>query len=277
METDMNGGRRLRWTLTCWCLASVLLTACASSPRRSTRRQLRLDTETASQLKHAATASGSTSGLAVSTIRAVASNLARIAPPLIPLLGGEEQVSQLEELLVECARQAERQVNSEQFGDRSPTRQERGEEVVVDGCVEPLTRAMLLGQQKHVLALECARDVLKELWPAQFSIEQRYRYYPNANFLELVTAREEAHLIAQGCTRELWRTIKPDILLHADNDWRRAAITLEYKFPCPDTNEPQWREYDGDSAYAGSNQGQVYEKAFGGEALLISPRRGVTR
>jgi hypothetical protein len=203
--------------------------------------------------------------------------MARIAPSLIRLLGGQEQVSQLEELLVECARHAERQVNSEHFGDRSPTRQECGEEVEMDGCVEPITRAMLLGQQKHALALECARDVLKELWPAPVSIEQRYRYYPNAKFIERVSAKEEARLIAQGCTRELWRTIKPDIVLHADHHPLRAALTLEFKFPCPDTNAPQWKVYGENSAYTGSDQGQVYRDALGGEALIISPRLGVTR
>lgn len=273
----MRDGQRVHWTLTCLCLASALLTACASSPRHSTRGQLRLDTETASQLKHAAAATASTSGLAASATRAVASNLARIAPPLIYLLGGDEQVSQLEELLVECARQAERQVNSEHFGDRAPTRQECGEEIEVDGCVEPITRAMLLGQQKHALALECASDVLKELWPGPVSIEQRYRYYPSSKFLETVNEEQEKRLIAQGCSRELWRTIKPDLVLHVDHDWRRAALIIEFKFPCPDTNEPQWKMYGENSAYAGSNQGQVYKDALGGEALIISPRWGVTR
>ncbi|HEX8702174.1 MAG TPA: hypothetical protein VF815_25305, partial [Myxococcaceae bacterium] len=171
---------------------------------------------------------------------------------------------------------AERKVNAEHFGDRSPTRQECGEEVMVDGCVEPITRAMHLGQQKHALALECARDVLKELWPAPFSIEQRYRYYPNARFLEVVSAKEEERLIAQGCTRELWRTIKPDIVLHADHNWLRAVLILEFKFPCPDTNEPQWKRYGENSAYSGSNQDQIYKDALGGEALMLSPQ-GVTR
>ncbi len=270
----MTQSRRQRWKYPRLWLASALLMACATSPRSPARRELRLDTETASRLRHAASATEATSGLAASTTRVVASNLARITPALIRIMGGEEQVSQLEEVLVECARQAERQVNSEHFGDRSPTRQECGEEVEVDGCVAPVTRAMLLGRQKHALALECARDVLKELWPGLVSIEPRYRYYPSTKLLETINAREEAHLLAQGCTRELWRTIKPDIVLHADNQWPRAVIILEFKFPCPDTNRPQWKLYGEDSAYAGFSQRHIYEEALGGEALLISPRRG---
>lgn len=119
--------------------------------------------------------------------------------------------------------------------------------------------------------------MLEELWPRPFSIEQRYRYYANARFLERVSREEEARLVAQGCTRELWRTIKPDIVLHADGDWRRSALTLDFKFPCPGTNEPQWKEYGESSAYVGSNQGKIYKEALGGEALIISPRRGLIR
>jgi hypothetical protein len=272
----MTEGRSKYWKFPCFCLISVLLTACASSPRHVARRDLRLDTETASRLRHAAAATETTSELAVSTARVVASGLVRNAPWLIRLMGDEEQVSQLEESLVECARYAERKVNAEHFGDRSPTRQECGEEVEVDGCLEPITQAMLLGQQKHALALECARDVLKELWPARFSIEQRYRYYPSTKFLEFVSAREEADLLAQGCTSKLWRTIKPDIVLHADYNWLRAVLILEFKFPCPDTNTPQWKPYGEKSAYSGSSQDQIYKDALGGEALMISPQ-GVTR
>jgi hypothetical protein len=119
--------------------------------------------------------------------------------------------------------------------------------------------------------------VLKELWPAPFSLEQRYRYYQHAKFLETVSRAEEERLIAQGCTRELWRTIKPDIVLHADRSLLRSALTLDFKFPCPDTNKPQWKEYGEDSAYAGSNQRDIYQEALGGEPVLISPRRGVTQ
>ncbi len=111
----MTECRTVRWKFTGLCLASALLTACVSSPRPGARRELRLDTERASQLKHAAAATETTSGLALSTTRVVASNLIRNAPWLIRLMDGEEQVNQLEEMLVECARYAERKVNAEHF------------------------------------------------------------------------------------------------------------------------------------------------------------------
>lgn len=92
-----------------------------------------------------------------------------------------------------------------------------------------------------------------------------------------VSPQEEARLLQQGCTAELWRTIKPDLVLHVGRDVLRSVVTLDYKFPCPETNEPRWREYDGSSAYAGFNQGQIYKKALGGEPVLISPKPGGAR
>jgi hypothetical protein len=206
----------------------------------------------------------------------VASNLGRLVPALLAVLEHDNAVGQLEERLWECARLAEQQVNASHFGNRPPTRAECGEELTVEGCPEPITRAMLLGQQKHALALQCAQQALEQLWPAPFSIEQRYRYYPNAQFLETVSRQEEARLIAQGCTRELWRTIVPDIVLHADrSSLLRSVLTLDFKFPCPGSNEPRWTRYGGRSAYAGSTQGEIYKKALGGEPVIISPLTGL--
>lgn len=265
-----------RWTGARVLLASALLSACVSGPQRTARRELRfLDTETASRLRHAATVSEGSSAVAPVATLVVASTLVRAVPLIATVLKSEQRARELEEQLVECARLAEREVNASHFGNRSPTRQECGEELDVDGCDARITRAMLLGQEKHALALRCAREVLKQLWPAPFSIEQRYRYYPNANILETVSPQEEARLIAQGCTRELWRTIKPDIVLHANHDLLRAVLIIDFKFPCPDTNEPRWTQYGERSAYAGYSQGQLYKQALGGEAVMISPGTGV--
>jgi len=257
-------------------VASALLGACASGSRHSERGELRLDTETVGRFRHAAAVGKAVSALAPAATRTVAASiLAESVPVLLVLLKSDNAVGELEERLVECAIQAERQVNASYFGNRAPTRQECGEEVDVDGCGGRLTRAMLLGQQKHVLALQCAREVLAQLWPGPYSLEQRYRYYRNARLLETVSPEEEARLIAQGCTRELWRTIKPDLVLHGDRDLLRSVLTLDFKFPCPDTNQPQWTRYGETSAYAGSSQGSIYKEALGGKALIISPQTGV--
>jgi hypothetical protein len=234
---------------------------------------LRLDTETVGRVRHAAAISKGASSVASTATAAVASTLAQTAPILLTLLDGDNAVGEMEEQLVECAKRAERQINSQFFGNRAPTRQECGEEVLVDGCKAPITRAMHLGKLKHDIALPCAQRVLEQLWPAPFSIEQRYRYYPNAKFVETVTREEEARLIDQGCTHDLWRTIKPDIVLHADrSSLRQSVLTLDFKFPCPGTNQPQWTRYGESSAYYGNTQREIYKDALGGEALIISPQ-----
>jgi hypothetical protein len=131
---------------------------------------------------------------------------------------------------------------------------------------------MLLGRQKHVIALACARGVLEQLWPRPFSIEQRYRYHSRANVLESIDRAKEQQLIKERCTEELRGTIKPDIVLHADYNLLQAALILDFKFPCPPTNSPLWTQYREPSPYAGSNQGEIYKKALGGETLLIYPK-----
>ena len=252
-------------------LASALLMACASAPHQG----LRLDTNTVGSVRHAAALSARIAATTAS--RTAASYFIQYAPVLLTLLKSDNAVGDLEERLVECARMAERQVNARFFGDRPPTRQECGEEVEQDGCVKPITRAMQLGLQKHGLALQCAREVLEERWPAPFSIEQRYRFYANAGVLETVSREQEARLIAQGCTGELRGTIKPDLVLHADRNLLKAALILDFKFPCPDTNPPRWTPYGENSAFTGRKQGELYEEALKGKAMIISPRKGVTQ
>ncbi|WP_186001942.1 hypothetical protein [Corallococcus sp. Z5C101001] len=257
------------------CVTGALLTACAGSSRTSRHGELGfVDSDTAARARYAAYVAEQASAQAAT--RAVASTLVRYIPPaVLALMQHEHAVDELEERLAACAVQAERLGNARFFRDRPPTRQECGEVVEHDACGNPITRAMHLGKQKHVLALQCAEEALKALWPAPFSIEQRYRYYPNARMVETVSRREEARLIADGCTDELRGTIKPDLVLHADRDLLKAALILDFKFPCPQTNVARWTEYGSNSAYANESQRVIYERALGGRAMLVSPRTGV--
>ncbi|RKH54696.1 hypothetical protein D7W81_37860 [Corallococcus aberystwythensis] len=232
-----------------------------------------MDTETAGKARYAAYVAEQA---AASATRAVASPLLRAIPPaVLALMQREHAADELEKRLADCAVQAEQVGNARFFEGRPPTRQECSEVVEKDRCGNPVTRAMQLGKQKHVLALECAEQVLKERWPAPFSIEQRYRYYPNARMVETISPEKEARLIAEGCTEELRGTIKPDLVLHEGRNLLKAALTLDFKFPCPDSNQPQWTAYGPSSPYFGQDQGKVYKAALDGQALLISPKFGV--
>jgi hypothetical protein len=142
----------------------------------------------------------------------------------------------------------------------------------VDGCPEPITRAMLLGRQKHTVALACARDVLTRLWPRPFSIEQRYRYYPRSRILATISREKEQQLLREGCSKDLWGSIKPDIVLHSDYNLLQAALIIDLKFPCPPSNDPTWRSYGKRSAYEGLTQEQVYQQALDGKVFMLTPR-----
>ncbi|RKH94302.1 hypothetical protein [Corallococcus sp. AB038B] len=234
-----------------------------------------MDSETAGKARHAAYVAEQASARAAT--QAMASPLVRAIPPaVLALMQQGHDADELEKQLAECAVQAEQLGNARYFLGRPPTHQECAEVVAQDRCGKPVTRAMQLGKQKHVIALQCAEAVLKELWPAPFSIEQRYRYYPNARFLETISPEKEARLIAEGCTEELRGTIKPDLVLHGDRNLLLAVLILDFKFPCPGTNRPQWTRYGSSSPYADDLQGSVYEIALGGKALLISPAKGIT-
>ena len=56
------------------------------------------------------------------------------------------------------------------------------------------------------------------------------------------------------------------------SNWRLAALILDFKFPCPDTNDPHWRRYGNDSAYSNRTQDEVYREALGGKTAILSPQ-----
>jgi hypothetical protein len=130
---------------------------------------------------------------------------------------------------------------------------------------------MELGNLKHAHALACMQDILRELWPAPVSIEQRYRFYRHAKVIETISRAEEQRLLDEDCAGELRGTIKPDVVLHADRHLLRAILILDLKFPCPGNREPQWTKYGEKGAYGGSNQRRIYGEALGGTALMMSP------
>ena len=94
--------------------------------------------------------------------------------------------------------------------------------------------------------------------------------------MERVSREEEQHLLTSGCTQGLWRTIKPDLVLHGRDSPQRACHVFDFKFPCLEGKQPQWTRYGERSAFAGADQGTVYTEALGCKAVMLSPQ-GVFR
>jgi hypothetical protein len=134
-----------------------------------------------------------------------------------------------------------------------------------------MTRAAALGREKHSVALNCAREVLDEEWGSHYSIERRYRFFRQSRLLESVSREEEKRLLARGCTQGLWRTIKPDLVLHGRDNRQSTCHVFDFKFPCIEGKRPQWTRYGEKSAFAGSDQGTIYTEALGCRAVMISP------
>ncbi|XXF77553.1 hypothetical protein P2318_31545 [Myxococcaceae bacterium GXIMD 01537] len=253
-------------------LAGLLLSCAITSPRGGpSRRDLRLDSYTTHCARNPApcVVKPEPPLPAPPTVSAAASTATAVGALV---LRDSKTLDDLERLLVECAAKADAEVNRRWFGDRGPTRKECDDEVdvVADGCVEHIPGAIALGREKHAVAAACARKALEE-GGYVFSLEPRYRFYRESRILERVGREEEARLLAKGCTRELWRTIKPDVVLHSLTGRESPCRVFDFKFPCYPGRKPTWTLYKDPSAFAGASQGTIYSEALGCSALLVSP------
>ncbi|QRK05496.1 hypothetical protein JQX13_35795 [Archangium violaceum] len=178
--------------------------------------------------------------------------------------------SSIERELVECAEWANETVNRQHFGGNNPSRSQCQEELGKDPCGRKVTRAMQLGNEKHRLALQCAKQKLGARIPGRFSVEQRYRYDQQTGKKQLVGSEEEHALRQQGCADELVGTLVPDVVIHSGNPLEVLAV-YDFKFPCPTSNEPRWNDYPKGHPYHESNQGAMYHRALGVRPFRVAP------
>lgn len=109
----------------------------------------------------------------------------------------------------------------------------------------------------------------------RFSLEQRYRGDPQTGWKELVSPEEARRLLQQGCGGELEGTIVPDVVIHTGNPLEVLAV-YDFKFPCPETNSPTWRDYE-KGPFAGSTQERIYFGILKVVPNLVAPIRGIIR
>ncbi|HEX5749904.1 MAG TPA: hypothetical protein VFZ09_26975 [Archangium sp.] len=190
-------------------------------------------------------------------VASVAATLRVLAP---------ETRSSIEQALVECVEWAHGEVNRQRFGGQSPSREQCREELPgADPCGKKVTRAMQLGTEKHALARQCVEQKLNARIPGRFSLDQRYRYDPRTGQRQLISREEARTLLQQGCGEELKGTIVPDVVIHTGNPLEVLAV-YDFKFPCPISNPPDWREYAN-----GSLQGDTYRQILGVGPDLVAP------
>jgi hypothetical protein len=181
---------------------------------------------------------------------------------------------QIDQLILECVKEADFQVNERWFRG-NPTREQCSKVVGSDSQGSPVTRAMLLGREKHEAALACIQEKLSGQIAGSFSLSQRYRYNSQNERWEPLRAEHERALLRAG-GEGLVGTIVPDVVIHTGNPLEVLDV-YDLKFPCPGSNFPEWRKYPEGHRYEEFHQGQLYKEAFGGDPARVAPRWGVLR
>lgn len=130
----------------------------------------------------------------------------------------EAELRLVEEMLVECARDADFQVNEREYGPgKSPSDTECDRAVgYKDGQL--VTRAMELGVMKHELAFACVERRLRTRFPDNISVEPRYGKNPSAEGYSLTGTWAGSR--------------KPDVVLHAARNPNKVQCVYDFKFPC---------------------------------------------
>jgi len=252
----------------------LLLGACAGVERRGVPRVYAqgFDTETNACLRFPGNcpgAQGMTSGKQVAEAGAT---LGSIAAALYT--EDKAQQNRIAEAILDCVKDADFKLNERYFGG-NPTREQCAEVVGRDASGNPVTRAMLLGREKHTLALECIQQKLPKIRPKGFSLNQRYRENQATGRWEPLSEQQVQALLRAGGDG-LIGTIVPDIVIHTGNV-AEVLDAFDLKFPCPGTNHPKWYDYPKGHPHAPLNQGQVYQKAFGVNPARVSPRYDIRR
>lgn len=253
--------------LSCW----LVLCGCQSAGTGRTRREYAqsLDSGTAACRQTPAYCAD----VAVSGgLRATASAGASVAGALQVMDAAAK--ARVREIMETCANEAEFEVNLEHFGSQPPTKEQCEEVLKWDAAGNPvLTRAMKLGQEKHVAALRCVQLRLSVERPGGFSLEQRYRYDLETKVLELISKAAELELIRTGKTARLKGTLVPDVVIHSGNPLR-AEVVYDFKFSCPVGEQARWHKYPEGHPFGNRTQGDAYGTALQAPVFRVSPILG---
>lgn len=186
--------------------------------------------------------------------------------------------ARIKKALAECADEARSHIMLKHFPDRKdkgPTREECNQRVK-DDQGNTLTRAMQLGNEQHEVALICAEERLRKLKPGGFSLKPRCQRDPQTGRWKHIPDKNVEDLLRQNKGAELRGSIEPDVVLHLGRPHQVQAV-FDFKFPCVNGGQPQWRKYPEGPPHDGRTQGDLYLDALGVPPMRIIPRLGVVR
>ncbi|MFY0562308.1 hypothetical protein ACN28E_00580 [Archangium lansingense] len=131
----------------------------------------------------------------------------------------EADVARVEQILVDCVKTADFQVNEREYGrGKSPSDAECDRVVDHDKNGEEVTRAMQLGTMKHAVAFACVEQALGPEFSGHVTREPRYGKNPSTGEYAL--------------TDKLKSSLVPDVVLHFIRDANRIQLLYDFYFPC---------------------------------------------
>lgn len=187
----------------------------------------------------------------------------------------DELQDELDQIMEECVDRAEQTINRRRLGRKSLTAAECNEVVDRDANGAPVTRAMELGNEKHMESFKCIEEKLGGLIPQHLLIEQRYRFDRARRRVKPMSKKEVERLVRLGQKGELKGSVEPDVVIHSGNP-AQARFVYEFKFPCTEGASTSWTTYSR-GPYKGLTQQLVYWDAFGVKPSLVKPGKGVLR
>lgn len=140
----------------------------------------------------------------------------------------EAELGEVEDILKDCAGQAEADVNQaaqkrDDVGKfrngKFPNEAECNKVLRIEGD-DKVTLARELGTLKHEAAFQCVQARLSQKFPHNFSIEPRYRRDPAPGTSGYVL------------TDRMQGSLRPDIVLHFTRNATRIQCVFDFKFPC---------------------------------------------
>lgn len=147
-------------------------------------------------------------------------------------------LSKVEDVIVRCVREADRQVNAHHFGGRSP-------ELALCQSIkvgERTTWAVYLGLFKHEQSWPCLREALDKLLPKKnYRLHPRFWLNERTGKWEYLSEDEVSQIVARHGWKGLTGTIEPDIVILDEQGF--IVHVYDLKFPCPESNPALWNRY----------------------------------
>jgi hypothetical protein len=136
----------------------------------------------------------------------------------------EAEVARVEEVLVQCAKEADYQVNQREYPKEGyPSDAECDRVVGYDKKGEKVTRAMELGTMKHDAAFSCVERELGREFSDHITREPRYGKKPPGEEYALTDKRTGS--------------LVPDIVLHLVRDANTIQLVYDFFFPCTSSSK----------------------------------------